>query len=397
MKSSQLFLVVFFLLATSSLIKGQTFQTNGDWNTASNWNPASVPSGTGTNVTISANPTISSPNSNTIGNVSVGNNQTVTVSSGGSLTLGSQTLFDANTKKSMTFSNSGTLTVGGTLYIYGDLIVNNSLTLNITGTMIVYGNITMSNGGDLTVSGSGTLQVGGNIAGGNGTHIATTGTGTIAVTGSISTGGGGSTITGSNGSITAGSCNINGASCGTTVTPVTLIFFKASKKESQVKLNWATATELNFDYFDIERSQNGTNFVSIGKVDGHGTTNEVHEYQFVDELPFVGKNYYRLKSVDYDLYSEYFKVISVDFAGDKQIQFSPNPSDGNSIAARINFVPSENASVIVYDNVGSVVGRFALTGNESGFTFSNQLKAGVYYAKFSSDGFTKVSRFLVKE
>src|SRR5689334_22442765 len=177
------FLLLFAVLSTATAF-AQTFnQNNGQWNVAANWSTGSVPSGTGTNVTISANVNVSG-GSYTIGDVSVGNNTTVTIASGATLDIGSSTLYNppgATTKKNLTFSNTGTLTVAGTLHIYGDLVVNNSLTFNVTGSVIVYGNITMSNGGDLTVSGSGTLTVNGSLSGGNGTHVSTSGSATIGV------------------------------------------------------------------------------------------------------------------------------------------------------------------------------------------------------------------------
>lgn len=193
-----------------------------------------------------------------------------------------------------------------------------------------------------------------------------------------------------------GNCQPTGTWC-TTVTPVTLSSFQLERDGNTIQLNWSTASELNFDYFDIQRASSDFIFTSIGKVEGNGTTNVRHDYGFIDELPRVGKNYYRLRSIDFDGYTETFQIIAIDFEGEKQFYLSPNPSDGASISAKVNFTPRENAVVIVYDNVGSIIGKFELLGAESSFRFSEQLKPGVYFARFSSDDFTRVSRFLVKE
>src|SRR5260221_7616538 len=209
-------LIMVIGLCSSITSFGQIFNTNnGDWSVSGNWTPSGVPTGQTTAVTISQNVIVSTDlrtaaGTQGIGTVTVANNTNITVNSGGFLEIGSPGQYPG-TPESLDYSNSGTLTVAGTLYIYGDLIVGNTLTLNITGTMIVFGNIVMSNGGDLTVSGSGTLQVHGNLTGGNGSHITTSGTGGIAVTGGISLGGGGSSISVTAPStITAGSCTCSG-------------------------------------------------------------------------------------------------------------------------------------------------------------------------------------------
>ncbi len=381
---------------------GQTFNgtTNTDWNTGSNWSTSpTVPSGTGTDVTIGSNVVVQSPNSDLIGNVSVNNNTGITINSGGTLTLGSLALFNASTKKSLTFSNSGSLTVAGTLYIYGDLIVTNSLTLSITGTMVIYGNLVMNNGGTLAVSGSGSLQVQGSVTGGNSTQISTSGSGTIAVTGSIALGGGSSSITGSSGSITAGGgCTCSGCTgsvCGGKVTPIKLSSFSAITGQESIVLNWATDSELNFDYFSLERSIDGMRFNEIAQIKGNGTTNERHNYSYEDNAPIIGRSYYRLTSNDFDSYQETFKVVFVEYRGEKKFLVSPNPSDGSSLRLNFNFENDADAQVTIYDNLGSAIGTYRVVGTGS-INFDNALKGGVYLAKYTSVTFTKTERFLVK-
>ena len=384
------------LTSTSTLLGQSNFTTNGNWNVASNWSPASVPNSTAINVTTNNNisPVIVNGDNFSIGNVTADGD--LTVQSGGTLTLGSSALFNIPTKKNLTFNNNKALTVAGSLVIWGDLIVNNTLTLTLTGTMIVHGNIIMANGGEIIVSGAGSLTVGGSITGANNSKLTTSGSGTIAVTGSITLGGGSSAITGPVGSITAGSCSINGSPCGPTVLPIELLFFKGSKGLSNVNLKWATASELNFDYFDIEKSSNGIDFNSIIHVKGNGTTNEQHNYTFDDEKPYMGKNYYRLKSIDFDGYTETFNIVMVDFDGSKDFFVSPNPSDGISFTAETNFTPDSRAFVVVYTTMGSEIARFEVSGGSSTLTLPVKLESGVYYAKYLSGNFTSTKRVVVR-
>jgi hypothetical protein len=181
----------------------------------------------------------------------------------------------------------------------------------------------------------------------------------------------------------------------TTFLPVKLLFFNGVSIESAVQLKWATSSELNFDYFEIERSQDAKDFETIAKIAGNGTTSVRHDYNFKDEDPFIGKNYYRLKSVDFDLYTEYFNLVAVDFSGDKTFFVSPNPSDGRSINFVMNFAPDENSTITVYNSLSNIVKVFTRSEFLQTATLEN-LKSGVYYAKFVSNGFVKVDRFIVR-
>lgn len=99
--------------------------------------------------------------------------------------------------------------------------------------------------------------------------------------------------------------------------PVELTSFEAEAQESfRTLLTWETASELNNDYFLLERSHNGTDFVSIAKIDGKGTSNIPHSYQYLDASPSIGTNYYRLQQVDVDGSFHYSHMVHVSFSED---------------------------------------------------------------------------------
>ena len=84
--------------------------------------------------------------------------------------------------------------------------------------------------------------------------------------------------------------------------PIELMYFNATLQSNakKVDLNWATATEINNDYFSIERAGKDLNFKEIAYVPGAGISSLNHYYHQLDENPLPGINYYRLKQVDYD-------------------------------------------------------------------------------------------------
>jgi len=112
--------------------------------------------------------------------------------------------------------------------------------------------------------------------------------------------------------------------------PIELLNFNATLLENRtVQLNWSTATEINNDYFLVERSINGTNWESILQVDGAGNSIQTIDYIEFDYNIGSGVTYYRLKQVDFDGGSAYSIVRSVNFKlNDNEIIVYPNPTNG---------------------------------------------------------------------
>ncbi|MFA1771867.1 T9SS type A sorting domain-containing protein [Rufibacter glacialis] len=129
-----------------------------------------------------------------------------------------------------------------------------------------------------------------------------------------------------------GNTTMNGYSMATvesTTLPVTLLSFSGFEATAgAVQLTWATAVEKDNDFFLVERSQDGKAFVAVGKIKGHGTSNELHRYLFTDAAAPAGTNYYRLKQVDFNGQFEYSKVIALKAKGNSkavQAVVTPNP------------------------------------------------------------------------
>lgn len=178
--------------------------------------------------------------------------------------------------------------------------------------------------------------------------------------------------------------------------PVELLFFKSTVNEKVITLEWATASELNFDYFAIERSLDGLTFDEIGQVQGHGTTDERHDYSFVDNSPVAKKLYYRLKTVDFDGYTEYFNIASVDFGGDRKVSIYPNPVVNGSINFTLNFIPEHATEIQITDMVGVEKLRRTVDDQKYQFSIPLSLEPGTYIIRLKTDNFKSVDRILVK-
>lgn len=113
----------------------------------------------------------------------------------------------------------------------------------------------------------------------------------------------------------------------TTTLPVSLLDFSAVQKpDHTVELQWQTAQEQNSRYFEVQRSSNGKDFVSIGQVAAAGNSQVISHYSFVDASPLSGNSFYRLKPVDLDGSYTYSKIVRiVGLAGSKAVEVFGNP------------------------------------------------------------------------
>ena len=124
-----------------------------------------------------------------------------------------------------------------------------------------------------------------------------------------------------------------------TTLPVELLDFTAQASENVVLLSWSTVSELNNDYFEVLHSTNGEEFISIGKVDGSGTTNELIEYALTHSNPVPGDNYYQLRQVDFDgteTLHDIIKVYNDYFKATMDITVYPNPATSENLNLQVS-------------------------------------------------------------
>lgn len=119
--------------------------------------------------------------------------------------------------------------------------------------------------------------------------------------------------------------------------PVEFIDFDAEHFDDHVLLTWSTASEFNNQYFEIQKSIFGKEFIPIAEVSGNGTTNEIQHYHFKDN-EVSPSAFYRLKQVDYDGTYAYSKIIRTVNEGDL-VSFKQNNNE--VIISLDKFVPSE--------------------------------------------------------
>lgn len=173
------------------------------------------------------------------------------------------------------------------------------------------------------------------------------------------------------------------------VVPVTLSRLAAVARSGAVVVDWATSAEINNKGFEIQRSRDGRDWSVVGFVEGYGTTNEPRVYQFVDNRPSSGANYYRLRQVDLDGQYEYTYVVSAqldDKGGD--IAIYPNPV-GDEFT-----ISQATGQMTIYDIQGRPVLTRELTQDQETITASD-LPSGTYILSVTRiDGSIHTSTFV---
>ena len=164
--------------------------------------------------------------------------------------------------------------------------------------------------------------------------------------------------------------------------PVSLISFEGKASDKFVHLAWKTAGEVSNDHFDIERSNDGINFIAVGKVNGAGTTQSERLYAFDD--PLVGSSaviYYRLKQVDRDGKFSYSNVIKLTTPVLATINCSPNPFSDYTVV-KFSYRQAGKAELRMIDENGKIIKtRFEDVHNGTNsirLDGMQNLKAGAY-------------------
>jgi hypothetical protein len=172
-----------------------------------------------------------------------------------------------------------------------------------------------------------------------------------------------------------------GGSC---ALPVDLLSFTGRRKQSDVILNWSTASETNNDYFLLQRSTDGIAFQNVGKVDGNGNSSSAISYSFTDHNPPFDLLYYRLVQVDKDGTGNYSNTIAVNNLKGNTVSVYPNPFE-NATNVVLKSSYDHKVSLRISDLKGTVF--YAVDGIDSNSTVTvgQNLPDGVYVLEVKSE------------
>jgi hypothetical protein len=163
------------------------------------------------------------------------------------------------------------------------------------------------------------------------------------------------------------------------ILPVSLLSFDVQLiKNNKVEVDWATASEDNSDYFELEHSQDGLAWADVGRVDAAGSSATTLNYSFVDENPFLGVCFYRLKQVDRDgnvTVSETL-TVHIDQQPTLALKIYPNP------AVSYLVVEGTSQSITIFNMAGQRMPVRVNAESDTRVTLDlTSLAGGAYFVK----------------
>jgi hypothetical protein len=161
--------------------------------------------------------------------------------------------------------------------------------------------------------------------------------------------------------------------------PVNLVSFYARLlQDNKVQVDWGTAGETNNDHFEIEHSQDGLDWASIGRVEAGGNTDAGQEYSFTDAAPYAGLTYYRLKQVDRNGNSTFSKTLTMHTAEQQTTAVKAYPNPANAFL----FVEGAGQSITVFNMAGQQMPVRITAVSDSKTTLDlSSIPTGAYFLK----------------
>jgi hypothetical protein len=176
--------------------------------------------------------------------------------------------------------------------------------------------------------------------------------------------------------------------------PVSMLDFEAKRNGNANHLTWTTDHEINVDRFEVEFSEDGKNFKSIGRLQATNQTSGKQTYRYIDNRITTGIHYYRIRTFDRDSKYSLSEVRSVRNLGYASLNVFPNPMS-NQLNLQIDLEKAENAVYFITDLSGRRVqtGRLNLSAGANRMPVScSSIPKGTYILTLQLNNETLVKK-----
>lgn len=192
-------------------------------------------------------------------------------------------------------------------------------------------------------------------------------------------------------------------SCSVTVTsdpvdcvklPIELSSFVGTEEAKGNLINWTTATELDNDYFKLEYSTNGSDFIELTRINGAGTSLTENDYSYLHDQAQEGTTYYRLIQVDFNGAWTRSDIIAVTRSQAVVSAYDMSINNPVQEVMNIDFGAEASGTISVYDISGRLVYVEQVQNQMQKNVELGSLSKGVYFVEFASAGNRSVKKFL---
>jgi len=178
--------------------------------------------------------------------------------------------------------------------------------------------------------------------------------------------------------------------------PIQLISFTAECHNYTALIQWITASEINNDYFTIERTQDGLNYETVATVKGIGTSTTQHSYSAVDESPLPGTAYYRISQTDMD--GKTTRVSTTVYTPcENAATVYAFARNANTIVAQVNDTVAGMLTFNLINEMGQTI--FSQNRNASVglniYQFNAQVTGGIYILQVIGNGTSYTKKLIL--
>ena len=182
-----------------------------------------------------------------------------------------------------------------------------------------------------------------------------------------------------------------------TTAPVTWLGFKAVPDNGKVNLSWQTTSEINTNYFIVQKSTDGIHFTNVEQVKADGNSTNINNYSAVDAQPFGGENYYRIQQTDVNGKISYSTTIEITFDANNKISIVPNIIHGGDLSLITNESNETVAQLEIADGMGRMLASQQLNIGQGQGNHSidiSRLAAGEYFIILTINNTRQTARFI---
>jgi hypothetical protein len=180
--------------------------------------------------------------------------------------------------------------------------------------------------------------------------------------------------------------------------PIELIDFSAKCGNNKVDLKWTTASEINNDYFTIDKGKDGITFESLAVIHGAGNSSQLNYYLWTDDQATQGTSYYRLRQTDYNGSTKIFNTVESDCENNNALIISSCYQMGSLL--QLDFTASQAGMhlIKIYDATGNVIfsgNKFYSAGINSEVINPGDISSGIYFINIQDENNYSIKKICI--
>lgn len=170
--------------------------------------------------------------------------------------------------------------------------------------------------------------------------------------------------------------------------PISFLSFDAYTRGEVVEVRWITTTEVNSDFFVVQRSLDGIHFEAAAVVQAAGNSLTQIRYASTDNSPFSGRSYYRVVETDLGGNTTATNVVEVNFAAQARIEFIayPNPTTRDHVQVLVSGAGGEQMLMRMVDLLGNVYSEETIKIDAESYIYTYPMKENLATGMYLLEG-----------